>query len=106
MKHLRRLHATITLARYALSPPAISANRSERVPACNGTGPYTINPDEIAIALASIPCFADRDGSLSILFRDVSSLAAPFLLFRLKRTGFSACRVVQEERGLLMTARR
>jgi hypothetical protein len=33
-------------------------------------------------------------------------VAAPFILFRLKRTGYSNCRVVVQEGGLLVTARR
>jgi hypothetical protein len=46
------------------------------------------------------------DGSLKILIPLVFPLAAPFLLYRLKRTGFSGCRVTVIDGGLLVTARR
>lgn len=46
------------------------------------------------------------DGFLKIFFSDVFPLAAPFLLYRLKRTGFSGCKVTVTDGGLLVTARR
>jgi hypothetical protein len=46
------------------------------------------------------------DGLLKIFFPGVFPLAAPFLLYRLKRTGFSGCRVTVTDGGLLVTARR
>ncbi|RQW84396.1 MAG: hypothetical protein EHM79_14005 [Geobacter sp.] len=41
-----------------------------------------------------------------LFFASASPLAAPFLLFRLKRWGFSSCRVSVQQRGLLLTATR
>ena len=70
------------------------------------THPYTINADEIAAAIATIGRFTDSDGTLAILFRDALSISAPFLLFRLKRIGFSACRIMRVPEGLILTARR
>jgi len=46
------------------------------------------------------------DGFLKIFFPGVFPLAAPFLLYRLKRTGFSGCRVTVTDGGLLVTASR
>lgn len=46
------------------------------------------------------------DGFLKVFFPDVFPFAAPFLLYRLKRTGFSGCRVTVTNGGLLVTARR
>ena len=43
---------------------------------------------------------------LHVRIEDCHHLAAPFVLFRLKRTGFSACRVVYENDGLTIYARR
>ncbi len=67
---------------------------------------HSIPAHQIAAAIATIGTFADRNGSLAILFQDAASIAAPFLLFRLKRTGYSSCRVAREAGGLLLTARR
>jgi len=72
----------------------------------DGTTPYIINGDEIASAIANMGRFTHSDGTLALLFRDATAIAAPFLLFRLKRTGFSACRVMRVPEGLLLTARR
>jgi len=41
-----------------------------------------------------------------IFFPDTYALAAPFLLFRMKRRGFSSSRVTLENGGLLLTATR
>jgi hypothetical protein len=100
-----RLHATTALAFYAIFPPS-SVVVSPKVNTRVGSGPYTISPAEIADTLATLPLFISRDGMLSLLFSDAIGIAAPFLLFRLKRSGYSACTVVQEARGLLLTARR
>jgi hypothetical protein len=46
------------------------------------------------------------DGFLKKFFPGVFPLAAPFLLYRLKKTGFSGCRVTVTDGGLLVTASR
>jgi hypothetical protein len=48
----------------------------------------------------------NRSGPYRIFFASASPLAAPFLLFRLKRWGFSSCRVEVQQGGLLLTATR
>ena len=45
-------------------------------------------------------------GPFQIHFPYASPVAAPFILFRLKRTGFSSCRITATDGGLLLTARR
>lgn len=45
-------------------------------------------------------------GELGFFFPDTASFAAPFLLFRLKRLGYSDCRVISEDGGLSLFARR
>lgn len=69
-------------------------------------GIHIIPAGEIAATIASLGRFTASDGSLSLLFEDAMGVAAPFLLFRLKRDGYSVCRVTLDERGLLLTARR
>lgn len=99
-----RLHATLALAYFSLFPPASGSRPSTG--RGNAPTPYTINADEIAAAIANMGRFTNCDGSLAILFKDALSISAPFLLFRLKRTGFSACRIVRVPGGLVLTARR
>jgi hypothetical protein len=48
----------------------------------------------------------DRQGELKLLFPGCLPLAAPPLLYRLKRNGFSKCRVLMTDEGLLLTATR
>ena len=48
----------------------------------------------------------DDKGKLALFFPDCAALAAPFLLFRLKREGFSACRATAAPDGLLVSAGR
>lgn len=47
-----------------------------------------------------------HDDSMRLFFPQAMAVAAPFLLFRLKRWGFSGCRVTVTDGGLLVTARR
>ena len=42
----------------------------------------------------------------TLLLPDTYPLAAPFILFRLKRNGYSACRVTVTDNGLLVSASR
>ena len=50
--------------------------------------------------------FLDAGGELRLFFPDCLSIAAPFILFRLKREGFSRCSVLASDRGLLVQGRR
>jgi len=45
-------------------------------------------------------------GPYSVFLPGVYPLAAPFILFRLKRRGYSACRVTVINRGLMVSASR
>ncbi len=44
--------------------------------------------------------------TVRLFFPGAHPLAAPFVLFRLKRTGFSSCRIIVKDGGLLLTATR
>jgi hypothetical protein len=50
--------------------------------------------------------FLDGRGELLLFFADCLAPAAPFILFRLKREGFSRCSVEVTKRGLLVRGRR
>ena len=45
-------------------------------------------------------------GEMRLFFSRVMAIAAPFILFRLKRSGFSGCRVTVTDGGLMVTASR
>jgi hypothetical protein len=57
-------------------------------------------------ALADPVTCLDHGGQLQFSIPGCHSLAAPFILFRLKRCGFSTCRVIHENGGLTVSARR
>ncbi len=50
--------------------------------------------------------FLDDAGELRLFFPDSLPIAAPFILFRLKREGFSRCSVHASHQGLLVQGRR
>jgi hypothetical protein len=66
----------------------------------NPDGCRFIGPADIRACLGNLGKAVDLDGELALFFPDCSPLAAPFLLFRLKRTGFSGCRAVITGEGL------
>jgi hypothetical protein len=59
---------------------------------------------EIRFYLGELSRGVDRHGEMKLLFPGCLPFAAPFLLFRLKRSGFSNCRAVMTGEGLLLTA--
>lgn len=50
--------------------------------------------------------FLDKNGRLMLTIAQCSLLAAPFILFHLKRLGFSRCRAVRAGEGLSLSALR
>jgi hypothetical protein len=67
---------------------------------------HSREPLLLQTALANIATGIDQDGQLRLQIPGCHSLAAPFILFRLKRSGFSACQVIHENGGLTISARR
>jgi len=61
---------------------------------------------DVSYYLADFGRAVDRPGALTLFFPGCLAVAAPFLLFRLKRTGFSNCSAVTTKDGLLLTATR
>ena len=61
---------------------------------------------DIPLVLADPGRAATAEGELALFFPGCPALAAPFLLFRLKRLGFSRCRVRVVPTGLTLAARR
>ena len=68
---------------------------------------YTpVPPEDIALYLAEFHRAVGNDGKLALFFPDCAAPAAPFLLFRLKREGYSDCRAISTGKGLLVDATR
>lgn len=61
---------------------------------------------EIRAILSSPEKFINEKRHLTLTIANCSLLAAPFLMFHLKRLGFSRCRTVRTENGLSVSALR
>lgn len=103
MTNINRLYATLLLIRHALLPLAKPAAGPLPPP---GDGTTSLVPESFAAALANLDATLRPDGSLDLLFNGALAPAAPFLLFRLKRHGYSACRAAVTLQGIRLTARR
>jgi hypothetical protein len=62
--------------------------------------------EDIRFYLGDITRGVDRQGAMKLLFPGCLAFAAPALLFRLKRSGFSNCRALLTREGLLLCAAR
>jgi hypothetical protein len=110
MEFLIRIRRTAFLVLYSLFP-SFSSSLSYREEDENIPTHYKSNT--ISFAIKNFPDFLHApdgsmgsDGFLRIFVPCVFPLAAPYLLYRLKRTGFSGCRVTVTDGGLLVTASR
>ena len=100
MKLLAGTHATFLVIAYSLFPG--SGGESPRThPAA--AHPLIIEKQDIRPQIAHL---RHSNHSLDLLFRRAYGIAAPFLLFRLKRLGFSNCRIIVTPEGLHVTAER
>jgi hypothetical protein len=103
MVNINRLRATVLLIKAALFP----ASRDDISFSAPENGSIThIAPAGFSSALADINSLLRPDGRLELHFDGALSLAAPFLLYRLKSAGFSGCRVTVTDNGILLTGMR
>ncbi|WP_298437197.1 hypothetical protein [Geobacter sp.] len=105
-----RFRVFVLVAVNAVLPPM--KRGGPRLPATASPG-AAAPPGFIPVPPAAIPsCLAhpealvNGEGELSLFFIGAPALAAPFLLFRLKRLGFSRCRAAVNSGGIALTARR
>lgn len=98
----KKFGTTAGIIACALYPQTRRDPATRTPPGGTNAGSYEIPAGGACRALADLSLLSDRQGNLSILFRDCSWPAAPFLLYRLKREGFSACRVLSVPSGLLV----
>jgi hypothetical protein len=104
---VRRFYLSLLVIAYSLIPP----NREHGgKTALEKTLSQPLNiastKELIRFYLGDLGRCVDRQGELKLLIPGCLALAAPFLLFRLKRSGFSNCRVLMTGKGLLLCARR
>src|SRR6266571_5505500 len=108
MNWLRRLHISGRVILYALFPPQNAHGRPDLSAAIAASslpaGLAPIAVGEIPLCLADFSRYLNQQGELGLFFQDCLPLAAPFLLFRLKRTGFSRCRAWSAPGGLALSA--
>jgi hypothetical protein len=103
MANINKLCATLLLIRHALAP----AKQTEPLSPAPAQGSTTaIAPSEFPAALSDLNRLLRPDGTLELFFERALPPAAPLLLFRLKRNGFSGCRAVTTPDGILLTALR
>jgi hypothetical protein len=103
MVNINNLSATLLLIQGSLFPLKRGATCFS--PPENGST-TRIAPENFSSAFAEIDSLLRPDGTLELHFECALSLAAPFLLYRLKSYGFSGCRAVATGSGILLTARR
>lgn len=100
MSYINKLLITFRLISSALFP---ESNPGKLPSAGNGTEIYT---EAFSSVLANPERLLNPDNTLSLHFIGAAFPAAPFLLSRLKSCGFSGCRAIVTDKGLLVTGRR
>ena len=104
---LASVFTTAQVILFALLPPS-NAGEEPSLPtsgpsADTGAGALRCAPRRIRGGMNRL---LDGRGELRLFFPQCLAIAAPALLFRLKREGFSVCSVEASEQGLLVRGRR
>lgn len=94
----REMVRTLTLAWNAVLPPTGGEAEPAREGEVKRCEPWQVRK--------GMGLFLDPRGELRLFVPDCRPAAAPFVLFRLKRQGYSGCRVEADGRGLMILARR
>ncbi len=103
MENINRLYATILLIRCSLFP---DKGRTEQMIRPEPDGTTRIAVEGFKEALSDLDRLVRSDKRLELLFESVLSPAAPFLLYRLKSSGYSGCRAVASSVGIHLSALR
>ena len=104
MRFSARFFLTLRLIRSSLFP-AVTPDRPPGIPAMPASC-RTMSPEALCACLVTSGWHADTTGVFSLFVPGAFPLAAPFVLFRLKRWGFSGGRVLADQEGLCIEARR
>ena len=97
MTSTRSIRLTWLAIRYSLAPHA---------PAGSVAGRDSSPAIRLRALFTDLERQHGRSAELALYLPGVHPLAAPAIMFRLKRTGWSACRVTVTPAGLHLTARR
>jgi hypothetical protein len=104
---LHRIYLTALVISYAIFPPRPEKLRYIRNTANeSSSGIITVRGDYVRFYLADLNRAINRGGELRLLFTGCFAPAAPVLLFRLKRNGFSNCRAILTVEGVFLSASR
>jgi hypothetical protein len=108
MGFARRFFFTAQLMLCALLPPVADGAAAAKLPPANPDsreleGARSCLPREIR---GGRDRHLNSEGELRLFFPDCLAVAAPLVLFRLKREGFSRCSVKVSDQGLLVRGRR
>jgi hypothetical protein len=110
MAIFHRLYLSALVISRALLPPGPEGGRPSGTAGTKRIAPspgyIVVAARDVSFYLADLDRAVDRQGELTLFFPGCLAVAAPFLLFRLKRTGFSNCSAVTTKDGLLLTATR
>lgn len=107
MTILGKLYITALVIFRSLAP-----SRPENAPpggadaAASPPGYRPVPSGEIPRYLADLSRAVGKDGKLALFFPGCRAAAAPFVLFRLKREGYSNCSATATADGLLLKASR
>jgi len=103
----KRFYLTALVTVYALFPPCRESCVQPGVDRALSQIPHVaLTRGNIRYYLADINRAADQQGEITLFFPGCFAFAAPSLLFRLKRSGFSNCRISMMGEGLLLSATR
>ena len=107
MNFFRKCHLSALVMRYALFPPRPETGRiGSESPAASAPEYSATSADDIRFYLADPDRAVNGRKELRLMFPGCFALAAPPLLFRLKRRGFSNGRAEISTEGLFLYASR
>ena len=112
---LHNIYLTALVISYSIFPPRPENARNNRKATADSATPgifdysnslIAVRSDNVRFLLADLNRAINTQGELRLLFPGCLALAAPLLLFRLKREGFSDCRALMTREGVLLSALR
>lgn len=103
---IQRIIFTASIMLSAVKPPAsVSGSRAitRFRPLLSPEGFLLVLPENQRLLFADLTAAVNSQKQLKLYFQNALVLAAPVLLFRLKRQGFSCCRTWADGKGVYLT---
>ena len=104
MRYHARLSVTLRLILFSLFPD-FTPDQPPVIPVISDSF-CAVSPEVLLNCLRNSDIVTSLAEARTIVVPGAFFLAAPFILFRLKRWGFSGCRVCAEHKGLCLEVRR